>query len=308
MKGYGGAGESITIDVGMCRDLKQLSKQQGCTLFMTLLAGYLSFLHRVTAQDDVVIGFPVSGRSAPGSEHLVAYCSHLAPIRSSLVGDPTFAEFLAAFRPMLLEVYEHQEYPFGKLLERLKIPTDPGRTPIVNVTFNMERSISLPKLHGLTSELLSPPISSAEFDLHLNVTEVDDKLLIDLVYATDLFDAATVRRMLEQYRTLLAAVVSAPNQPISTIPLLTAAERQLLVEWNDTRKHYQQDLCLHDWFERQVKKTPSAIALTFEDECLTYRQLDERANLLANYLRGLGVGPEAPVGVCMERSLRLWSA
>ena len=171
VKGYGGAGESLTIDAALCRQLKELSKQQGCTLFMTLLAGYLTFLHRITSQDDVVVGFPVSGRSAEGSEHLVAFCSHLAPIRSSLVGDPTFAEFLAAFRPMLLEAYEHQDYPFAKLIERLKIPRDPSRTPIVNVTFNMERSIGLPELRGLSCELLPPPISFAEFDLHLNVTE-----------------------------------------------------------------------------------------------------------------------------------------
>ena len=108
------------------------------------------------------------------------------------------------------------------------------------------------------------------------------------------------------YRTLLAAIVAAPHQPTSAIPLLTAAEqRQLIVEWNDTRKEYRQDLCLHQWFERQVEKTPSAVALAFEDERLTYRQLDDRANQLANYLRGLGVGPEAPVGICMERSLEM---
>jgi amino acid adenylation domain-containing protein/non-ribosomal peptide synthase protein (TIGR01720 family) len=307
VKTYEGARESLTIDLDICLGLKQLSKQQGCTLFMTLLAGYITFLHRTTGQDDIVIGFPVSGRSAPGSENLVAYCAHLVPVRSSLKivadDDPVFAEYLTRVRKILLEAYEHQDYPFARLIEKLNPIRDPGRAPIVNATFNLERRITLPPLHGLNAVLLPPPVSSAEHDLDLNVTEVHDQLLIDLVYNTGLFNPATVQRMLGHYRTLLTAILVDPDQRTSTLPLLTDSERwQLLVEWNDTRVDYPPDLCFHHLFESQAEKTPHEIALVFEDKQLTYRQLDQQSNQLGHYLRGRGVGPEVRVGICVERS------
>ncbi|HWS16630.1 MAG TPA: condensation domain-containing protein [Candidatus Elarobacter sp.] len=147
-----------------------------------------------------MIGFPVAGRSAPGSECLVAYCSHLLPLRSSF-GYLAFVEYLARVRARLLEAYEHQDHPFAKLIETLNPVRAPSRPPIVNATFNMERSIGLQPLHKLTAELLPPPVSSTEHDLHLNVTEIHGKLLIDFVYNTG-FDAITARRILGHYRTL----------------------------------------------------------------------------------------------------------
>jgi amino acid adenylation domain-containing protein len=273
---------------------------------MTLLAGYLTFLRRTTGQDDVIVGFPVSGRSAPHSEHLIAYCSHLLAMRCPPVVDLPFEEYLSMVKAVLLEAYEHQEYPFAKLLERLNLPTDPSRSPVVSVTFNMERRISVPNLFGLTAELLPPPVSFSEFDLHLNLTEVDGRLMIDLVYDTELFEADTARRMLGQFQNVLEAVVTDASQPISALPLLSDGERRQILEvWNDTQREYEQNLCLHQLIEVQVEKTPDAIAVAFEGEELTYRQLDERANQLAHHLRGLGVGPETPVGVHMDRSVEM---
>ncbi|HWF02224.1 MAG TPA: beta-ketoacyl synthase N-terminal-like domain-containing protein, partial [Candidatus Angelobacter sp.] len=307
VKTYEGARESLTLDANLSRSLKQLSKQQGCTLFMTLLAGYLIFLHRTTCQDDIVLGFPVSGRYAPGSENLVAYCAHLVPVRSSLKttddGNPAFIDYLAGIRETLVEAYEHQAYPLTRLIEKLNPIRNPGRSPIVNTTFNIERSVSLPAMHGLTALLLPPPVSSAEHELDLNVTEVHDQLLIDLVYNTGLFNSCTVRRMLGHYENLLRAILANPERKISILSLLTDSERQqLLFEWNNTRADYSQELSFHHLFEIQAEKSPHGIALIFADKQLTYRQLDQQSNRLAHYLRIRGVGPEVRVGICVERS------
>jgi amino acid adenylation domain-containing protein/non-ribosomal peptide synthase protein (TIGR01720 family) len=309
VKTYEGAGESLTLNVDICRGLKQLSKQQGCTLFMTLLAGYILFLHRITGQDDIVIGFPVSGRSAPGSENLVAYCAHLVPLRSSLKsfdGDPAFATYLDRVREILVGAYEHQGYPFAKLIEKLKPVRDPGRAPIVNATFNLERRIALPVLHGLTTALLPPPVTSAEHDLDFNMTELHDQLLIDLAYNTGLFNAASIRRMLGLYQNLLTAILTDSDQRISTLSLLTHSERQqLLVKWNDTRTDYPLDLCFHELFEEQAKKTPKKTAVVYAKKSLSYEELNTRANKVARYLQKLGAGPEVRVGICVERSLEM---
>jgi natural product biosynthesis luciferase-like monooxygenase protein/amino acid adenylation domain-containing protein/non-ribosomal peptide synthase protein (TIGR01720 family) len=306
IKTYNGDRETIKLDPEATNSLKLFSRKQGCTLLMTLLSVYATLFHRLTGQDDIIVGVPTSGRSMNGSEGIVGYCTHILPIRSQLSGNPTFAEYIKQMRGTLLAAYEHQDYPFAQLIDRLNLPRDNSRLPLVSVSFNLEPHITAPEVFGLEVSLYPKAINFKDRDLHLNVTEIAGELLIECDYNTDLFDPATVERWLSHFQTLLEAVVSDPKQHLRELPLLNSAQRhQLLVEWNDTQTDFPTDKCLHQLIEEQVEKTPNAVAVKFENQQLTYRQLNTQANQLAHYLRSLGVGADVLVGICVERSIEM---
>ncbi|MBR8834204.1 MAG: amino acid adenylation domain-containing protein [Stigonema ocellatum SAG 48.90 = DSM 106950] len=316
IKTYNGSRETVRLDANLCREIKKVSKEKGCTLFMTLLSVYTALLHRLTDQDDIVVGIPTAGRSLKGSERLVGYCAHILPIGSCVAGHPTFSEYLKTIRNVLLNAYEHQDYPFAKLINKLDFNRDISRSPLVTATFNLERSVTVPQLFELETSLFSQPISFTDYDIHWNVTETEDELVLDCNYNTDLFDADTIKRWLGHFQILLQAIVVNPEQPLTELPLLTDSQRhQLLVEWNDTYSNYPADKCVHQLFEEQVQRTPDAVAVVFVDERseasrrvdqqLTYRELNARANQLAYHLQALGVEPEVLVGVCMERCVEM---
>ncbi|WP_292877327.1 non-ribosomal peptide synthetase/type I polyketide synthase [Nostoc sp. NMS1] len=305
IKTYQGSRQTIRLDANLYRDLKKLNKEQGCTLFMTLLAVYTILLHRITTQDDLVVGIPSAGRSLEGSDRLVGYCAHILPIRSCVVGEAKFSEFLDNLKGLLLEAYEHHDYPFAKLLNQLRGGWDFSRSPLVTVTFNLERPVAVNML-GIETDLFWQPISSVDYDLNLNATEINGEIVLDCDYSTDLFDAATIERLLGHFQTLLKVIVAHPQQRISELPLLSASERhQLLVEWNHTQVDYPNNQCIHQIIAEQAKQTPEAVAIVFDNQQLTYRELNDRANQLAHYLQTLGVKPEVPVGICVERSLEM---
>ena len=306
IKTYSGSRETIELDRDFCQEIKQFSRKNGCTLFMTLLAAYKVLLYRLTGQDDLIVGIPSGGRLLRGGEGLVGYCAHLLPIRSSLVAESTFSEYLHQIRGSLLDTYEHQDYPFARLLDRLDLERDLSRLPLVSTTFNLEPAFSVPEMFALSVELFSQPISFTDYDFSFNVTEVDGCLIVDCNYNTDLFDAGTINRMLGHFSTLLSAIVANCDRSISQLPLLTPREQhQLLVEWNETASVYPKDKCIHQLFEDQVVATPDAVALVFEAEQLTYNQLNQRANSLAHHLQMVGVKPEVLVGICLERSIEM---
>jgi amino acid adenylation domain-containing protein/non-ribosomal peptide synthase protein (TIGR01720 family) len=305
VKTYKGSRQTLRFDASLCGKIRQLGKQNGCTLFMTLLAGYTTLLYRLTEQDDIIVGIPASGR-LEGSEGMVGYCSHLLPIRNHIVGDASFSQHLRTQRSILLEAYEHQDYPFAKLIEKLNVKRDVSMSALVTTTFNLERPIDVPEMYGLQTKLHAQPIGFADYDLSFNVTEIGDELMLDCDYNTDLFDAATIDRLLEHFQTLLQGLVADPEQSLSQLPLLTAAQKQqLLVEWNNTQIDYPNGKCIHQLFEAQVQKTPDAVAVEFAGQKLTYDELNCRANQLAHYLQSLGVKPEVLVGICVERSLKM---
>ncbi|MFB2836378.1 MupA/Atu3671 family FMN-dependent luciferase-like monooxygenase, partial [Floridanema evergladense] len=316
IKTYNGDRETIKFDTEVTKSLKLFGRQQGCTLLMTLLSVYATLFHRLTGQDDIIIGVPTSGRSMNGSEGIVGYCTHILPIRSQLSGNPTFAEYIKQMRGTLLQAYEHQDYPFAQLLNKLNLPRDNSRLlnlprdnsrlPLVSVSFNLEPHITAPEVFGLEVSLYPQAINFKDRDLHLNVTEIAGELLIECDYNTDLFNADTIEGWLSHFQTLLQAVVSDPKQNLRELPLLNSDQlHQLLVEWNDTQTNYPVDKCLHQLFEEQVEKTPDAVAVVFENQQLTYSQLNNRANQLAHYLRSLGVGADVLVGICVERSIEM---
>jgi len=306
VKTYRGARASMKLEASLCAELRKISSQKGCTLFITLLGAYMTWLHRLTNQDDFLVGIPVTSRTLKGSENIVGYCANLLPIRSSLVGSDAFSDYLTKIRRVLFDAYEHQDYPFSKLLDQLNLRTDPSRSPLVTAAFNLDRPTAVPKMFGLELNLVSPPISYAKFDINLNVIDFDSELLLQMDYSTDLFEAETISRMLGHFHTLLEGIVANPEERLDHLPLLTPAERhQLLVEWNNTQTDYPFDKCIHEVFEAQAEQTPDAVAVVFEDQQLTYQQLNRRANQLAHYLRSLGVGADVLVGICVERSLEM---
>ncbi|XWK88454.1 MAG: MupA/Atu3671 family FMN-dependent luciferase-like monooxygenase [Phormidium sp.] len=306
IKTYNGDRETIKFDTEVTNSLKLLGRKQGCTLLMTLLSVYTTLFHRLTGQDDIIVGVPTSGRSMNGSDGIVGYCTHILPIRSQLSGNPTFAEYIKQMRGTLLQAYEHQDYPFAQLIDRLNLPRDNSRLPLVSVSFNLEPHTTPPEVFGLEASLYPQAINFKDRDLHLNVTEMAGELLIECDYNTDLFDAGTVERWLSHFQTLLEAVVSDPKQHLRELPLLNSEQQhQILIEWNNTQTDFPTDKCLHQLIEEQVKKTPNAVAVKFENQQLTYQQLNARSNQLAHYLRSLGVGADVLVGICVERSIEM---
>ncbi|WP_026736179.1 non-ribosomal peptide synthetase [Fischerella sp. PCC 9605] len=302
IKTYKGSRTTIQLDANLFRQVKKFSQENSCTLLMTLLSVYTTLLHRLTGQEDIVVGVPASGRFK-GSEGLVGYCSHLLPIRSYIDGNVTFLQHLQITKTELLNAYEHQDYPFARLIETLKTTKNKNLSPLVTAVFNLNRPLAVPQMFGVETSLLSQPVSFLDHDICLNVSEIDGELILDCDYNTDLFDASTINGILEILQTFLEKTVTNPEQLLATIPLLNESQRhQLLVEFNKTNKEYPQNKCIHELFAEQVEKTPDAVAVVSGEQKLTYRELNHRANQLANYLQTLGVKPEVLVGICIESS------
>ncbi len=300
---FRGACEFFELSGELSNALVALSRRESVTLFMTLLAAFKALLSRYTGQNDIVVGSPIAGRNHTETESLIGLFVNNLVLRTNLEGNPTFQEILRRLRQVTLDAFAHQDVPFEKLVEELQPARNLSYSPLFQVMF-----ISLPpvqplQLADLTLTPLPPAMATARFELNLNVWENPAGLRLGLEYNTDLFETGTIRRLLEHYRTLLAGVVADPSQRLSALPILTPAERsQMLVDWNATRKEYPVEQCFHQLFEAQVERTPEAVAVTFENQQLTYRELNRRANQLARHLKKLGVGPETMVGVCLERS------
>ncbi len=298
--------EPFVLYPTLAEGVRALSRRQGATLFMTLLAALQAVLSRWAGQEEVVVGSPVAGRASPEEERLVGPFVNVLPLRGDLAGDPSFAELLRRVRETTLEAYAHADVPFERLVEALGVARDLSRTPVFQATFALHREPVAPRIPGVLAEVVEVRTGAGRMDLDVALTEAEDGFHGTIEYDADLFDAETVHRLAEHLRVLLEAAVAHPEVPISRVALLTERERRrLLGEWNATRRDYAPDATVHRLVEAQAARTPGAVALTFEDEHVTYAELDARANRLANRLRRLGVGPETLVGVFMERSVEM---
>ena len=316
LRTHKGARQILTLDKELTAALRKTAAARRGSLFMMLLAAFELLLHRLSGQDDVVVGVPFEGeaRSLPGGEKLFANTTNVMPLRSRVAGETTFAQMLGATKDFVFAANEHQNYFFGRLIKKLGLPHDPSRSPVFAAFFNYESGKFQKELGGnLTAELLTDgvvpyrsPRDTAMFELYLNVAEKDGTLHCECDFGTDLFDAETVARWLAHYRTLLEGIAADPDASIWKLPLLGSGERaQVVTGFNATETAYPHDVCLHELVEQQAQRTPDADALIFEGQPLTYRELTSRANQLANHLRQLGVGPESLVGIAMERSLEM---
>ena len=301
---YAGKTLSFIFPNSLTEELKSLSKQEGVTLFMTLLAGFKTLLYRYTGQADILVGSPIANRNRTEIENLIGFFVNTLVLRTDLSGNPSFRELLGRVRETTLGAYAHQDLPFEKLVEELQPERNLSRTPLFQVMFVFQNAPTATlELPGLNIQPLEVKTETAKFDLTLNIQNTVAELTGTIEYNTDLFDETTISRLVKHFETLLTGIVANPQQQLGNLPLLTTTEQQQLLEWNNTETDFGNQLCLHQLFEAQVEKTPDAVAVVFDNEQLTYQELNQQANQVAHYLQKLGVGPEVLVGICVERSL-----
>ena len=313
---YRGASHHLILTPALTAALEALSQQTGATLFMTLLAAFQTLLYRYTGQEDLAVGSPIANRNRSELEGLIGFFVNSLVLRTNLAGNPTFRALLRQVQATTLAAYAHQDVPFEKLVEVLQPARDFSRNPLFQVVFALQNAPIAPlQLPGLTLSPLDFDSGTTRFDLEYHCFKALDKLHCTMIYSTDLFESATISRMLQQFQVLLTSIVANPDQPIAHLPLLTPAEsHQHLITWNNTALDDAQTF-IHQRVEAQAAETPDAIAAVFANQFLTYRELNQRANQLAHHLQQLGVGPETVVGLCVDRSpdliisvLGIWKA
>ncbi|HZI17581.1 MAG TPA: amino acid adenylation domain-containing protein, partial [Pyrinomonadaceae bacterium] len=308
VQSYRGARQYLQLPPELARAVAALSKRQGVTPFITLLAAFKTLLFRYTGEERVVVGSPIANRNRLEVERLMGFLANTLTFYTDLSGSPTFAELLGRVRETALGAYAHQDVPFELLVQDIQPQRDASRSPIFQVMFNYMLSYSSPRvdLPGLTLRLERLHSGAAQFDINVDMWETEDGLNGVIEYCTDLFRHETITRFVEQFRTLLEGIVAEPERPISSYPLLAAEERRrLLAGLNETARDYGRAACVHALFEEQAERTPEAAAVVYDGTRLSYAELNARANRLARLLLRHGAGPEKPVGVCAERSPEL---
>ena len=296
---------TVTLTPELSVALRALSKSENATLFMPLLAAFLILLNRYTGQDDIVVGTPIAGRNRPAVEGLIGFFINSLALRVDLSGQPNFRDVLRRVREVTLEAYAHQDVPFEKVLEELNPERSLNRTPLFQVFFNM---INLPfdriDLPGLTGESVFAEDYGSKFDLTLYVNDQSESIDLTLVYNRDLFKAARMVEMVEQLQHLLTQVAANPNEAITQLSLVTPAARPVLPDpfavlddkWEGA---------VHTLFAEQAQRVPQNVAVTDDDDTWTYRELDERSNQLAHYLRASGIQAGDLVAIYAHRSASL---
>ena len=303
---FRGATESITLSPELTQKVRALSYKQGSTIYMCLLAIFQTLLYRYSGQTDIVTGSPIANRTRSEIESLIGFFVNALVLRTSVDGEATVRQMIGRVRETCLGAYAHQDVPFEQLVEELQPERDLSRQPLFQVMFilqNLPQDISVST--GLTLKPVEVESTTAKFDLSFFWAE-GESLMGSIEYNTDLFERSTIVRMLGHFETMLEAGVANPDQKLSELPLLTPGERrQLLADANSERQNFHADACLPDLFEKAADLRPDAVAVTFEDQHVTYAELNRRANQLAHHLMRLGVGPDSLCGVLMERSVEM---
>ncbi len=304
---FRGASRCFLLPAPLAERLREISKREGLTLFMTLLAGFQVLLNRYTGQEDLILGTAIANRTRAEMEGLIGFFVNTLALRTDLSGDPTFLDLLRRVHRVTIDAYTHQDMPFEMLVERLQVVRDMSRSPVFEVMLVLQNApVAELKLSGLSIRPIAIDSGVAKFDLALDMWEDESGINVKADYNTDLFEPETIVRMFGHFRRILEAAVANPGMRLSEFDLLSEVERcQLLIEWNATEAYYRKGVCIHDLFEEQVEKTPDSPALFFGESLISYKVLDERANQVAHYLRRLGVGPEVVVGICVERSVEM---
>ncbi len=304
---YAGARYDFELPAELTRRLKTLGQRAGATLFMTLMAAFQTLLHRYSGQEDICVGTPVAGRTRLDTESVIGFFVNALVLRTTVSSTSSFKQVLARVRDATLEAQTHQDLPFERLVEILQPARDMSRTPFFQVMFALQEAVlESVQLPGLNLSPVKSEQTTAKVDLALLMEETANGLRGSFEFNTDLFDLATVERLTGHFRQLLDAVSDNAEERVSELPLLTAGElQQLLYQWNETTTVYPRDKCVHQLFELQVQRTPDALAVISEDQQLTYRELNKRANQVAHYLQSFGAGPDSPIGIMIERSVEL---
>ena len=308
-----GASHAFALAPALGEAVHTVARANGATPFMVLLAAFDALLARWSGQDDVVVGTPIANRTRPQVEPLIGFFANTLAIRADLSGDPTFAALLARVRETTLGAYDHQDLPFEKLVEELQPRRSLAHTPVFQVMFIHQSVPSTTdegaRLDGLSIGWLPREREGAKFDLTLSLVESGGRYFGTVEYASDLFDGDTAARLTEQYTKLLESATDHPETPVSRLSILTDEERERVVDaWNQTTVDVPRGVRVHELFEAQARRTPEAVALTFDGRSMTYADLDRASSRVARRLRALGVGIESRVGVCVERGPGLVAA
>ncbi|HIK05164.1 MAG TPA: amino acid adenylation domain-containing protein [Trichormus sp. M33_DOE_039] len=301
---FHGAIESFSLSPQLSQGIIKLAKSAGVTPFVTLLTAYKIILHRYTGQTDILVGTPVANRHRREIEGLIGFFVNTLVLRTNIADNPSFQELLQQVRNTTWQAYDHQDIPFEKLVEVLQPERDLSFNPLFQVKFRLENApIEKLELPGLTITPVNRTEASAKLDLSLDMYETSEGFVGAFEYNRDLFAPETINRMVGHFQTLLTAIVEHPEKRIAELPLLTESERQtILIDWNQTQVDFPSHLTFQDLFAAQVEKTPDAVAVIFENQSLTYRELNQKSNQVAHYLKQKGVKPEVIVGICVERS------
>ena len=304
MLSFRGSMETFSLPAPLTDALKRWSRGQSATLYMTLLAAFKTLLFRYTGQEDIVVGGVVDMRRRPELEQVVGYFLNTVLLRTRPAADMPFRDYVQQTRSVVLGALDASDVPFDRVLQAMRLKRNPGAQAAVQVLFSIEPPVA-PFVDGWDLTQMDVTIGAAKFDLYLELDERDGGLIGRFMYSADLFDAPTIRRMIDHWTTLLEAVAADPDRPLGALALLTAAEeRQLFVEWNDTRQDYP-ETTVHAWFAAQARRSPHAAAVEFEGSRWSYGELDATAGHVAVALRAAGVGPESLVAICLDRSREL---
>jgi amino acid adenylation domain-containing protein len=308
---YRGETLKFEVDEACAGALRELAAAENATLYMVLMGAFLVLLHRYSGQDDIIVGSPMAGRNEEGFGRTLGYFVNVVALRCGLSGDPTFRALLGTLRGKVYGALEHQDFPLSQLVQRLKVPRDPSRSPLFQVAFNLETWARRADASGGGST--APSIAAlepfewlhqeGEFDLALDIFELDRPLKSAFRFNPDLFDRTTIERMADHFRRLLAEIAADPGRTVSSIPLLGGAERELLLrQWNATDRAFPGGACLHEVVAAHAGQNPGRTAVICGDVRLTYAELNDRADRWARALARLGVGSGSRLGVCLDRS------
>ena len=322
MQTYRGDSEHLFMDAELYEKLKALAQENGATMFMTLLAAFQTLLHRYSNQNEFLVGSVTAGRSHAELSNLVGYFINPIALKADFSGSPSFNEILQRVKQTTLGAFEHQDYPPALLAKRLGVQRDPSRPPLFETMFILQKAHEADvqtlspfalgldgarmEAGGLVLESIALGGEPAQFDMTMMMSELNDGLAAALQYNVDLFDAETIQRMLKHFHSLLRGIAADPTKPVASYSLLDDSEKQrILVDWNRTQSDYPRDLCIHELFEAQAKRTPDAVAVQFENQNLTYKELNKRADKVAKALTAQGVKPGALVGLFVSRSVEM---
>ncbi|WP_193212026.1 non-ribosomal peptide synthetase/type I polyketide synthase [Luteolibacter marinus] len=304
VKTHAGAMESLVLDAALYSRLKQAAPRLGGTLFATLLANFATLLHRLTGQEDLVIGVPAAGQTRIGRDELVGHCLNFLPLRLQPTAGQSFRTFAGEVKEQVLEAHDHQECTFGSLLKQLTLPRDTSRLPLVNVMFNIDKSGSdRIAFDGLGFDVRTNPKRHVNFELFFNLVQTDERMVVECEYNTDLHDAATIRRWLGCFEQLIAAILDNGDAALATLPILNRREATtVLNDWNDTAREYPRTASLPCLISNIARRAPDRIAIVCDQISMSYGELEVRANAVAERLQSAGIGRGDLVGIHLERS------
>ncbi len=295
------------IEPGVTKRLRIISKEKDATLYMTLLAAFGVLLSYYSGQDDIAVGAPIANRNRKEIEGLIGFFVNTLVMRTDLSGNPMFLDIIDRVRKIALDAYANQDIPFEHLVDMLTPERAMSHNPLFDVLFALQNTpVSTFEMSDLTIRFMGSETQTARFDMEVLIGEVSEGLDMYVVYAKDLFESVTITRMMKHFTRLLDDIVENPEKKLTELSMFSEEESHaLLVEWNDTAIEYSLDKCVHQLFEAQVNRTPDAVVLEFEDEILSYNQLNKRANQLASMLKDMGVGPDSSIGIMLKSSMEL---